>query len=210
MKVKSEIRIMVVDDHPALRKGLIGLIESEPGMKVIGETGDGGEVVEQYRKLRPDVVLMDLRLPSLSGVEAIMAVRKEFPEARFIVVTTFDTDEDIYRAIHAGAQSYLLKDSSGDEILKAIRVVYAGGVHLPEKMAKRLSDRLKRENLSPREMALLELLIKGRSNKEMAVALSLPETTVKFCLREIFTKLGVQDRTEAAVSALRQGIVHLE
>lgn len=210
MKAKSDIHIMVVDDHPALRKGLIALIQSEPGMKVVFETGDGAEFVEQFRKLKPDVVLMDLRLPGLSGVEAIMQVRKEFPDARFIVVTTFDTDEDIYRAIHAGARSYLLKDTSADEILKAIRTVHAGGVHLPEKMAKRLSERLKRENLSPREMTLLELLIKGRSNKEMAAALSLPETTIKFYLRELFIKLGVQDRTEAVVNALRQGIVHLE
>lgn len=210
MKAQPDIRIMVVDDHPALRKGLIALIQSEPGMKVVFETGDGAEFVEQFRKMLPDVVLMDLRLPGLSGVEAIMQVRKEFPDARFIVVTTYDTDEDIYRAIHAGARSYLLKDSGADEILKTIRTVHAGGVHLPEKMAKRLSERLKRENLSPREMTLLELLIKGRSNKEMAAALSLPETTVKFYLRELFIKLGVQDRTEAVVNALRQGIVHLE
>ena len=210
MKAKSAIRIMVVDDHPALRKGLTALIQSEPGMAVVCETGDGREAVEQYRKLRPDVVLMDLRLPGLSGVEAIMEVRKEFPDARFIVVTTYETDEDIYRAIRAGAQSYLLKDCSADELLKTIRTVHAGGVYLPEKMAHRLSERLKRENLSSREMELLELLIKGRSNKEIAAAMSLPETTVKFYLRELFVKLGVQDRTEAVVSALRHGIVHLE
>jgi two-component system NarL family response regulator len=210
MKAKSVIRVMLVDDHPALRKGLAALVQSEPGMSVVFETGDGREAVEQFRKLRPDVVLMDLRLPGLSGVEAIMEIRKEFSDARFIVVTTYETDEDIYRAIHAGAQSYLLKDSSGDEIIKTIRTVHAGGVHLPEKMAERLSERLKRENLNPREMTLLELLIKGRSNKEMAAALSLPETTVKFYLRELFTKLGVQDRTGAVVRALRHGIVHLE
>jgi two-component system NarL family response regulator len=210
MKTKSAIRVMVVDDHPALRKGLMALIQSEPGMAVVCETGDGREAVEQYRHLRPDVVLMDLRLPGLSGVEAIMEIRKEFPDAHFIVVTTYETDEDIYRAIRAGAQSYLLKDASGDEILKTIRTVHAGGAYLPDKMAKRLSERLKRENLNPSELTLLELLIKGRSNKEIAAAMSLPETTVKFYLRELFVKLGVQDRTEAVVSALRHGIVHLE
>jgi two-component system NarL family response regulator len=210
MKTKSEIHVMLVDDHPALRKGLAALVQSEPGMTVIFETGDGREAVEQFRNLRPDVVLMDLRLPGLSGVEAIMEIRKEFPDSRFIVVTTYETDEDIYRAIQAGAQSYLLKDSSGEEILSTIRTVHAGGVHLSEKMALRLSERLKRENLTPRDMTLLELLIKGRSNKELAAALSLPETTVKFYLRELFTKLGVQDRTEAVVNALRHGIVHLE
>jgi DNA-binding NarL/FixJ family response regulator len=210
MKTKPVIRIMVVDDHPALRKGLAALIQNEPGMSVVCDTGNGREAVEQFRHLRPDVVLMDLRLPGLSGVEAIMQVRSEFPDARFIVVTTYETDEDIYRAIRAGAQSYLLKDCSGDEILKTIRTVHAGGSYLPDKMAKRLAERLKRENLNPREMALLEMLIKGRSNKELAQALSLPETTVKFYLRELFIKLGVQDRTEAVVSALRHGIVHLE
>lgn len=210
MNTKSSIRIMVVDDHPALRKGLIALIQSEPGMSVVFETGDGRESVEQFRKLRPDVVLMDLRLPGLSGVEAIMEIRKEYADARFIVVTTFETDEDIYRAICAGAQSYLLKDSSGDEILQTIRTIHAGGVHLPEKMAQRLSARMKRANLNPRAIQLLELLIKGCSDKEMAAAMSLPETTIKFYLRDLFMKLGVQDRTEAVVSALRHGIVHLE
>lgn len=210
MKGQAVIRVMLVDDHPALRKGLAALIHSEPGMTVAAETGDGRDAVRQFKKLRPDVVLMDLRLPQLSGVEAIMEIRKEFPEARFIVVTTYDTDEDIYRAIQAGARSYLLKDSSADEILQAIRIVHDGGAYMPKKMAMRLAERLKRQNLMPREIALLELLIKGRSNKEMAVALSLPETTIKFCLRELFAKLGVQDRTEAVVSALRYGIVHLE
>jgi DNA-binding NarL/FixJ family response regulator len=210
MKAKSVIRVMLVDDHPALRKGLAALVQSEPGMAVVAETGDGREAVELYRTVRPDVVLMDLRLPGLSGVEAIMEIRKEFSDARFIVVTTYETDEDIYRAIHAGAQSYLLKDSSGDEIIRTIRAVYAGGVHLPSKMAERLSERMGRENLNPNEMTLLELLIKGNTNKEIADALSLTEATVKFRLRELFVKLGVQDRTEAVVSALRHGIVHLE
>lgn len=210
MKTEKPIRIMVVDDHPALRKGLIALVASEPGMAVVFETGDGREAVKQFAQVRPDVVLMDLRLPGLSGVEAIMEIRKNSPDARFIVVTTYETDEDIYRAIRAGAQAYLLKDCDGGEILKTIRAVHAGGIHLSEKMAKRLSDRMKRENLNPREVAVLEMLIKGRSNKEIGEALSLPETTIKFCLRELFTKLGVQDRTEAVVSALRHGIVHLE
>jgi two-component system NarL family response regulator len=210
MKTESTIRIMVVDDHPALRRGLIALIQSEPGMSVVAETGDGREAVDIFRKLRPDVVLMDLRLPGFSGVEAIMEIRKEFPDARFIVVTTYETDEDVYRAMRAGAQAYLLKDTDGNEILNIVRTVHAGGAYLPEKMVKLLSERLKRENLNQRDLTLLELLIKGRSNKEMAEALSLPETTVKFYLRELFVKLGVQDRTEAVVSALRHGIVHLE
>jgi len=210
MKPKTMIRIMVVDDHPALRRGMVALIQCDPNISIVFETGDGREAVAEYRNLQPDVVLMDLRLPGFSGVEAIMDIRKEFSNARIIIVTAYETDEDLYRAMRAGAQAYLLKDSSGDEILKTIRTVYNGGSYLPEKVAKLFSDRLKRENLNSREMALLDLLVKGSTDKEMAGALLLPETTVKFSLRELYSKLGVQDRTEAVVIALRRGIVHLE
>ena len=201
---------MVVDDHPAFRKGLAALIESEPGMSVVAQAGDGREAVDLFRKVKPDVVLMDLRLPGLSGVEAIMAIRKEFPESRFIVVTTYDTDEDIYRAVQAGAQSYLLKDMTDQEILGAIRAVYKGETRLPASVADRLAERMKREPLNAREMEVMAMLVKGRSNKEIADALRVTEDAIKFRLKGIFVKLGVQDRTEAVVAALRQGIVHLE
>ena len=210
MKTKTAIRLMVVDDHSAFRRGLISLIESEPGMSVAVQTGDGSEAVELYRRVKPDVVLMDLRLPGLSGVEAIMAIRKEFPNARFIVVTTYDTDEDIYRAMQAGAQSYLLKDMSDEEVLSTIRAVHAGDARLPNNVAGLLAERMKREELTRREMEVLELLVKGRSNKEIGDVLGLTEAAVKFRLKGLFVKLGVKDRTEAVVSALRHGIFHLE
>jgi DNA-binding NarL/FixJ family response regulator len=210
MKAKPSIRLIVVDDHPAFRKGLIALIQSEPGMTVVAETGDGREAVELYRRVKPDVVLMDLRLPGSSGVEAIMAIRKQFPDARFIVVTSYDADEDIYRAMQSGAQSYLLKEMADEEILSTIRAVHAGESRLPNNVASRLAERLKREDLSRGEMETLGLLVKGRSNKEMADALGLTEAAVKFRLKGLFVKLGVRDRTEAVVSALRHGIFHLD
>jgi DNA-binding NarL/FixJ family response regulator len=210
LKKITPIRVMLVDDHPAFRKGMAALIESEPGLEVVAQTGDGGEALNLYRQKKPDVVLMDLRLPGLGGVEAILAIRKDFPEARIIVLTTFDTDEDIYRAVQSGAKSFLLKDTPEDELAATIRAVHAGEPALPEKMAKRLADRQKRANLSEREMEVLQLLIKGRSNKEIGSSLFLSEDTVKAHLKTLFSKLKVQDRTEAAISAIRQGIVHLE
>ena len=201
---------MVVDDHSAFRRGLISVIESEPGMSVVAQAGNGTEAVELYRRVKPDVVLIDLRMPGLSGVEAIMAIRKEFPTSRFIVVTTYDTDEDIYCAMQAGAQSYLLKDMSDEEVLSTIRAVYAGDARLPNNVAGLLAERMKREELTRREMEVLELLVKGRSNKEIGDVLGLTEAAVKFRLKGLFVKLGVKDRTEAVVSALRHGIFHLE
>jgi two-component system NarL family response regulator len=211
VKKKNPIRLLVVDDHPAFRMGLIALMHSEADMKVVAETGDGSEAVELYRTLRPDIVLMDLRLsPQFSGVEAIIALRKEFPNCRVIVVTTYDMDEDIYRAIQSGAQSYLLKDMPKNEIISTIRAVHDGQRPLPPQVATRLATRLRREELSPREVEVLQLLVKGRSNKEIASMLFISEDTVKSRLKSLFTKLDVQDRTEAAITAVRHGIVHLD
>lgn len=200
---------MVVDDHPAFRKGLAALIESEPDLSVVAETGDGLESVELYRRVRPDVVLMDLRLPGFSGVEAIQAIRKEFPDARVIVVTTYDTDEDVYRALQSGAKSYLLKDMFPEQIFDAIRAVYAGKSQLPPQVADRLDERLKRKELTQREMDVLELLVRGLSNKEIADNLSLSEAAVKSRLKGLFLKLQVEDRAGAVISALHHGIVIL-
>jgi DNA-binding NarL/FixJ family response regulator len=210
MKTKTGIRLMVVDDHSAFRRGLIALIESEPGMSVVAETADGNAAIAAHRRFRPDVVLMDLRLPGMSGVQAIMTIRKECPSARFIVITTYDADEDVYRAMQAGAQSYLLKDMSDEEVLNTIRAVHAGDVRLPTNVAGLLATRMQREDLTPRELEVLELVVKGRSNKAIADALGLSEAAVKSRLKGLFAKLGVQDRTEAAISALRHGIFHLE
>lgn len=211
MKKKNPIRLLVVDDHPAFRMGLIALVESEPDITVVAEAGDGRSAIELYRKELPDIVLMDLRLgPEFSGVEAIMALRKEFPGCRVIVVTTYDADEDIYRAIQSGAQSYLLKDMPKKEIVSTIRAVHAGERPLPPVVATRLANRLRREDLSQRELEVLQLIVKGRSNKEIAAALFISEDTVKSRLKTLFAKLDVQDRTEAAITAVRHGIVHLD
>jgi len=210
MKKKNVIRVMLVDDHPAFRKGLAMLISSEPDLEVVAETGDGNEAIELFRRHTPDITLMDLRLPGMGGVEATIAIRKEFPDARVIVLTTFDMDEDIFRAMDAGAKSYLLKDTSGDELAMTIRAVHGGQEKLSPQLAERLARRQKRPELSQREMEVLQLLIRGRSNKEIASALFITEDTVKAHLKTLFVKLEVQDRTDAAITAIRQGIVHLK
>jgi two-component system NarL family response regulator len=210
MSKQDKIRVMLVDDHPAFRTGMTALIENEPDLKVVAEAGDGQAAIRIYREKKPDVVLMDLRLPGMGGAEATLSIRKEFPDARVIVLTTFDTDEDIYRAIQSGAKSYLLKDTPNVELAKTIRAVFAGQQILPPKVANRLANRLQRADLSAIEMEVLQLLMKGRSNKEMAMSLFITEDTVKARLKTLFTKLKVHDRTEAAISAIRHGIVHLE
>ena len=199
-----------MDDHPAFRKGLAALIASEPGLRVIAETGNGSEALELYRRKKPDVVLMDLRLPGIGGVEATLSICKEFPGAKIIVLTTFDTDEDIYRAIQSGAKSYLLKDTPDEELSATIRAVYSGEQPLSPRVAERLAQRQQRADLSQREMDVLQLLIKGRSNKEIGASLFISEDTVKAHLKTLFAKLHVQDRTQAAISAIQHGIVHLE
>ncbi len=203
------IRLLIVDDHPAFRAGLVALLADEGDLQVVDECGDGQTAVELYRRHRPDVALMDLRLPGLSGVEAILAIRQEFPDARVIVLTTFDADEDIYRAIQSGAKSYLLKDMSKVEIVGAIRAVHAGQDALPEEIAERLAERRRRQDLTSREIEVLQLLVKGRSNKEIASDLSIAEDTVKSHLKTLFAKLEVRDRTAAAIRAIRLGIVRL-
>ena len=206
----DQIRVMLVDDHPAFRTGLAALIENEPDLKVVAEAGNGTEALQIFQERLPDVVLMDLRLPGMGGVETTMAIRKQFPEARVIILTTFDTDEDIYRAIQSGAKSYLLKDTPNVELAATIRAVYKGEQILPPKVANRLARRLQRADISEIEMEVLQQLMKGRSNKEMALSLFVTEDTIKARLKTLFSKLKVHDRTEAAICAIRNGIVHLE
>jgi two-component system NarL family response regulator len=203
------IRVLVVDDHPAFRAGLIALLNGEPDLEVVAEAGDGLAAIDVFRRERPDVTLMDLRLPGASGVEAILAIRKECSDARLIVLTTYDRDEDIFRAMQSGALSYLLKDASKEEIAGAIRAVHAGQPALPSGVATRLAERLRRPELTARETEVLQLLTRGRSNKEIGSALFISEETVKCHLKTLFAKLGVQDRTEAAITSIRHGIVHL-
>jgi len=200
---------MLVDDHPAFRVGMAALIETEPDLQVIAQTGLGCQALEMYRQHNPDVVLMDLRLPDLGGVEAIIAIRREFPGARVIVLTTFDRDEDIFRAIQSGAKSYLLKDTPEAELVETIRAVHAGREILPGNVAKRLAARRQRPELSQRELDVLQQLAKGRTNKEIATHLFISEDTVKSHIKGLFSKLDVKDRTDAVITAFRHGIVHL-
>lgn len=206
----ESIQIMVVDDHHIVRKGLVALIATLPDMKVVAEAGDGGQAVEFYRKHRPDVTLMDLRLPNKNGVDAITEIRQEFPGARIIVLTTFDGDEDIYRALQAGAKGYLLKGMNADELMEAIRTVHAGKSRIPAVVAERLAERMGGPSLTARELDVLKRIVGGRSNKEIAGELFISEATVKTHINSILSKLGVNDRTQAATTALQRGIVHLD
>jgi len=202
-------RIMIADDHPVVREGFAAMIGTEPDMTVVAQARSGEEAIELFRRVRPDVTLMDLRMPGMGGVEAIRALRREFPDSRLIVLTTYDGDGDIYRALEAGAQAYLLKDMLCDEILAAIRAVHAGQRRIPAAVGTRLAERMTGLDLSEREQHVLELVATGKSNKAIAAALEITEATVKGHMTNILGKLGVTDRTQAVITALRRGLVHL-
>ena len=210
MKKQNCIRLLVVDDHQAFRMGLVAMVNEYPDLQVVAEAGTGAEALELCRTCRADVALMDLRLPGMSGVEATLAIRKDFPSCHVIVITTFDGDEDIYRALQSGAQGYLLKDMPKEELVEAIRKVHAGGHHIPPNLASRLAARMGRPEVTSREVEVLKLIMKGKSNKEIGVAMDITVDTVKGHLKSVYNKLGVKDRTEAAISALQHGIMHLE
>ena len=205
----GEIRIIVVDDQAVVRQGFVSLIGTVPDMRVIAQGTNGREAVALYREHKPDVVLMDLRMPEMGGVEAIAVIRREWPGAKVIVLTTYDGDEDIYRSLQAGAQGYLLKDMFFEELESAIRAVHAGGRKIPGVVAERLAGRMGGSDLTGREHEVLELIVRGRSNKEIGSALGISEATVKSHINSILGKLGVTDRTQAATTALQRGIVHL-
>lgn len=206
MTYSSNIQVLVVDDHPIVRMGLMTMLEYEPGMEVVGEASDGLKAVEQFRALQPDVVLMDLRLPQMSGVEAIATICQEFPTARSIILTTYDGDEDIYRGLQAGAKGYLLKDAARQELLDAIRIVHAGQKYLSLPVGAKLAERMDTPQLSERECEVLRLLAQGKSNQEISTKLCITEGTVKFHVTKILQKLGVSDRTQAVITAFRRGI----
>ena len=178
-------------------------------MEVIAEGINGQQAIDLYREHKPDVTLIDLRMPVVGGVEAITAIRREFPEARLIVLTTYDGDEDIYRSLQAGAKGYLLKDVFFEELETAIRTVHAGSRRIPPAIAERLAERMASSDLTGREMEVLELIVRGQSNKEIGSSLSISEATVKSHINNILSKLGVTDRTQAATTALQRGLVHL-
>jgi DNA-binding NarL/FixJ family response regulator len=207
---KETIRVLVVEDHNVVRQGLVALLNLVEGIDVVGEAADGEEAITQFRSHKPDVSLIDLRLPRLSGVEVIQKVRAESPQARFVVLTTYDGDEDIYRALKSGAKAYLLKGMTTEELITTIREVHAGRSHIPAAIAERLAERMGTEDLTPRESEVLEQIVSGKSNKEIATELVISEATVKTHINTLLSKLGVTDRTQAATAAIRRGIVPFE
>jgi two-component system NarL family response regulator len=210
MSKQRPIRILIADDHFVVRMGLAAVINTQSDMEVVAEAANGLQALELFREHLPDVTLMDLRMPEVEGIEAIHMIRKEFPNSRFIVLTTYDGDEDIYRALQAGARGYLLKDMLGDSLLDAIRVVHAGQRRIPPEIANRLAERMFRTELSARELDVLRLIVKGKSNKQIAADLGVAEGTVKIHINNMLNKLGVSDRTQAATFALQHGIIHLD
>jgi two-component system NarL family response regulator len=209
-QAEGPIRILIVEDHQVVRQGFVALLRMVGGMDVIAEASSGTQALELYRTHKPDVTLMDLRMPGMGGVETITAIRGEFPDARVIVLTTFDGDEDIYRAIQAGARGYLLKGMSIDELVEAIETVHKGRSKIPAAIAERLAERLSGNALTERETEVLKTIALGKSNKEIATALFISEATVKTHINNLLSKLGATDRTQAARIALQRGIVHLD
>jgi DNA-binding NarL/FixJ family response regulator len=205
----SQVGVLIVDDHHLVREGLGLIIERELDMRVVGSVGSGEEALRAFPRSRPDVVLMDLQLPGMSGVDAIREIRQTDADTPIIVVTMYEGDEDIHRALDAGATTYLLKDSLSDELVQMVRRVHAGERPMPPQVRARLEDGGERPKLTAREMEVLELLLEGQRNKEIAFSLSISEETVQVHVKRILAKLGVHDRTAAVSVALRRGIIHV-
>ncbi len=210
MSADAPIRVLVVEDHSVVRQGIISIISQEDDITVIAEAQNGLEAVELHEVHNPDLTLMDLRMPHLEGVDAITRIREQTPKANIIILTTYDTDEDIYRGLHAGARGYVLKDTTAPELIKAIRSVHSGKRYIPSEVALKLADRIDGISLTERELEVLQLLSKGKSNQEIATELLISEGTVKFHVNHILSKLGVKDRTQAVIKALKRGLARLD
>jgi DNA-binding NarL/FixJ family response regulator len=209
MENEAKIKILVVDDHPIVRVGIVAIINARADMTAVAQCGTGEEAVELFEQHQPDIVLMDLRLPKMSGVDAIRAIRARHRKACFVVLTTYEGDEDIYQAIEAGARAYIIKGMPYEALVDALRRVHAGGRFLPPKVSRALAARTPSSDLSSREREVLCLLVRGESNKEIAQHLGITEATVKCHVSVILMRLQVSDRTQAVVTALQRGLVHL-
>ena len=205
----SQTRILVVDDHALVRDGIAGLVGVQPDMVMVGEASNGREAIQQFRMLHPDVTLMDLQMPEMNGIEALIAIRNEFPDARVIVLTTYTGDVQILRALKAGAQAYLLKNTLHKELLETIRAVHAGKKSLSPEASYEIAEHATDDALTPAEIAVLRLIAAGNANKQIADQLSITEETVKSRVKNILSKLGANDRTHAAMIGLKRGIIEL-
>lgn len=206
----SEITILCVDDHPLVRKGIAAILANETDMRLVAEAGSGPEAVEAFRKYHPDITLMDLRMPGGDGIGTTKAIRQIDPEAKIIALTSYDGDQEIYRALEAGVRGYMLKESVHTEIVRAIRVVHSGKRLMPPEVAERLSEHFPQVALTPREIEVLQHVAKGLGNKEIGVRLGTAAGTVKMHLQNILSKLGASDRTHAVTLAIRRGIIHID
>ena len=205
----SRIRILTVDDHPVVRQGIAGLVGVQPDMVIVGEASNGREAIQQFRTHHPDITLLDLQMPEMNGLDALIAIRNEFPAAKVIVLTTYAGDVQILRALKAGAQAYLLKNTLHKELLETIRAVYAGKKTLSPEVSYQVAEHAADDSLTPAEIAVLRLIAAGNANKQIADQLSITEETVKSRVKNILSKLGANDRTHAAMIGLKRGIIEL-
>jgi DNA-binding NarL/FixJ family response regulator len=205
----SPIRILVVDDHPVVRQGVAGLVGGQPDMSIVGQASNGREAIKQFRTHHPDIVLMDLQMPEMNGLDALMAIRDEAPEARIIVLTTYTGDAQVLRAIKAGAQGYLLKSALHRELLETVRRVHSGKKALSAEVSYEVAEHATDDALTPAEVRVLRLIAQGNANKEIAEQLSVSEETVKGQVRNILSKLGAKDRTQAAMIGVKRGIIEV-
>jgi len=207
--MKSGIRVLSVDDHPIMREGIVAFLNGQPDMQVVAQASNGHEAVECFNRHRPDITLMDLSLPDTNGIDAVIALRTHFPDARIIILTTFDCDAEIQRALAAGARSYILKTMPPQEMVEVIRRVHAGRKYIPPDVAAHLADHLGDQPLTDRELEVLRLVMDGNRNREIADCLSISEETVKAHVKHVFEKLGAADRTQAVTIALRRGLIQI-
>ncbi len=205
----NPIRLLLADDHPLLRDGVSGLVADQPDMKLVAEASNGREAIDQFRKYCPDITLLDLQMPEISGIDAILAIRSDYPDARIIVLTTYTGDAQVLRALKAGAQAYLLKSALRRELLETIRAVHAGHRRIPPEVATQLAEHAADEQLTSREMEVLRLIAAGNANKLVASELSITEETVKGHVKNILSKLGANDRTHAVTIAIKRGIIEI-